>query len=229
MTPEITPQKRAAAIIKKWLTPTLQARGFIKKGIVYKRLLADVVHIVDIQQSPYNKKTAVSFTLNLGVHVPGIIATAFHTSEANNLIGASGVIGTRPGSLTERNLDTWWDVKSSDDLAHDDEVGRAMLAIVEDGAFRRFFDRFMNKKAVAEFLMAPREKRDQPITTVDSRCFVYAGLIWDQLGDYDKCRECMAKAVEAAKGKRLEANMEKFAREYVCGSVDWTKFPMPQG
>jgi Domain of unknown function (DUF4304) len=230
MTPEITPQKRAAAIIKKWLTPTLQARGFTKKGIVYTRVLTDVVHLIDIQQSPYNKKTGVSFALNLGVHVPGIRATAYRAPEHADLSGASGVIGTRPGLITEPKLSQWWDVKSSEDPAKDDDIGRSLLAIVEDGAFRRFFDRFMDKKGIAEFLMAPREKRDKQIDPmVDSVCFVYAGLIWDQLGDYDKCRECMAKAVEAAKGKRLEADMEEFARKYVCGSVDWNRFPMPRG
>jgi Domain of unknown function (DUF4304) len=207
----------------------MQARGFTKKGIVYTRVLGDVVHLLDIQQSPYNKKTEVSFALNIGVHVPGVQVAIHPRFAPKTLDATSGIVNTRPGLITEPKLDQWWDVKSSEDPAKDDDIGRNMLTIVEEGAFRRFFDRFMNKKAIAEFLMAPREKRDQQISTsVESRCFVYAGLIWDQLGDYDKCRECMAKAVEAAKGKRLEADMEKFAREYVCGSVNWNRFPMPR-
>ncbi len=230
MTPEITPQKRAAAIIKKWLTPTLQARGFTKKGRVYIRILPDVMHLMDIQQSDSNKKTAVSYTLNIGVYVPGVGATAFHGPTPTKFTAATGIIHARPGLLVDRRFDTWWDVTSGEDPTKDDDVGRNMLAIVEEGAFLHFFDRFMNKKALAEFLENPRPKRYQTIfPLVDSRWYVFAGLIWDQLGDYDRCRACMAKAVEAAKGKRLEANMEKFAREYVCGSVNWDQFPMPQG
>jgi Domain of unknown function (DUF4304) len=230
MTPEITPQKRAAAIIKKWLTPTLQARGFTKKGIVYTRVLADVVHLVDIQQSDSNKKTAVSFALNIGVYVPGVHVAIHPGYKPKKLDAASGLYHGRPGFLCVPISTTWWDVKSSEDPAKDDDIGRNMLAVVEEGAFRYFFDRFMNKKSLAEFLASPREKRDvQTFPFVASVRFVYAGLIWDQLGDYDRCRECMAKAVEAAKGKRLEADMEKFAREYVCGSVNWNHFPMPRG
>jgi Domain of unknown function (DUF4304) len=76
MTPEATPQKRAAIIVKKWLTPTMQARGFTKKGRIYTRILPDVVHLMDIQQSDSNRKTGVRFTLNMGVYVPGVKPTA---------------------------------------------------------------------------------------------------------------------------------------------------------
>jgi hypothetical protein len=230
MTPEITPQKRAANIIKKWLTPTMHARGFAKKGIVYSRVLADVLHLMDIQQSDSNRKTAVRFTLNIGVYVPGVQETIYGGAERKKFSAASGLNHGRPGLFTDRNFDTWWEVKAGEDLAKDDDVGRNMLAVVEEGAFQYFFDRLMDRTSLAEFLEVPRSKRyKQMFPYVDSPCFVYAGLIWDQLGVYDKCRTCMVKAVEAAKGKRLEADMEKFAREYVCGSVDWTKFPMPQG
>ena len=229
MTPEITPQKRAAAIVKKWLTPTMQARGFTKKGRIYTRTLADVVHLMDIQQSDSNRKTAVSFALNIGVFVPGVNPTAHHSPTPEILDTPYGVIHTRPGLVSERNFNTWWDVKSSEDPAKDDDIGRDLLETVEEGAFQRFFDRFMDKKSLAEFLMTPRQKWDKAMFPyVESVCFVYAGLIWDQLGDYDKCRECMAKAALFAKGKRLEADTEKFAREYVCGSVNWDQFPMPQ-
>jgi hypothetical protein len=230
MTLEITPQKRAASIIKKWLTPTMQARGFTKKGRIYTRILADVVHLMDIQQSDSNRKTAVSYALNMGVYVPGVWETAHDGTMPKILDTPDCPVHSRPGFQCVPISTTWWDVKSSEDPAKDDDVGRNMLAVVEEGAFQYFFDRLMDRRSFAEFLQVPRQKRyQQMFPYVESRWFVYAGLIWDQLGDYDKCRECMAKAVEAAKGKRLEADMEKFAREYVCGSVDWTQFPMPQG
>ena len=230
MTLEITPQKRAAAIIKKWLTPTLQARGFTKKGRVYIRILPEVMHLVDIQQSDSNKNTAASFALNMGVYVPGVSRAIHSGPEPQKFIAAHGLLHGRPGFQCEPISTTWWDVKSSDDPAKDEDIGRNLLAVVEEGAFQYFFDRLMNKKSMAEFLEVPRQKRyQQMFPYVESCWYVYAGLIWDQLGEYDKCRACMAKAVEAAKGKRLEADIEKFAREYVCGSVNWDQFPMPQG
>jgi hypothetical protein len=229
MTLEITPQKRAAAIIKKWLTPTMQMHGFTKKGRIYTRILPDVVHLMDIQQSDSNRKTAVRYALNMGIHVPGVRLAIYPKFAPKALDAPVGLIHGRPGFQCEPISTTWWDVKSSEDPAKDDDVGRDMLAVVEEGAFQYFFARFMNKKALAEFLEVPRSNRyKQLFPYVESPCLVYAGLIWDQLGNYDKCRECMAKAVESAKGKRLEADMEKFAREYVYGSVNWDRFPMPQ-
>jgi Domain of unknown function (DUF4304) len=173
MSPDITPQKRAAAIIKKWLTPTMHARGFTKKGRIYTRILADVVHLMDIQQSESNKKTEVSFSLNIGVYVPGVRTTAHHGVMPATLIGASGIVNTRAGLVAEPKKDYWWEVKSSDDQEKDDDIGQHMLSVVEGGAFRRFFDRFVDKKSLAEFLMLPRENSDQQIAPyVKSRDFV---------------------------------------------------------
>jgi hypothetical protein len=220
MTRESPLQARRNALIKAWLTPYLRDRGFTKKGNVYTRLVTDVVHIIDVQQESYNKDEAVSFALNIGVHIPGVLACAHRGKEPEKLFAAVGIVHTRPGQVVVPKRKSWWYVNATDDPSKDHEIGRDLQSTVEEGAFRRFFDRFQNKRAVAEFHLAPREKPDQQIDPrCESRAVLYAGIIWDQLGEYDKCRAAMARAAELAHGKRLEADIEKFAREYVCGQL----------
>lgn len=220
MTRESPLQARRNALIKNWLTPYLRDRGFTKKGHVYTRSVTDVVHIVDVQQESYNKDEAVSFALNVGVYIPGVLARARDGKDPEKLFAAVGIVHTRPGQVVIPKRTSWWYVNATDDPSKDHEIGRDLQSTVEEGAFRRFFDRFQNKRAVAEFHLAPREKADQQIDPrCESRAVVYAGIIWDQLGEYDKCRAAMARAAELAQGKRLEADIDKFAREYNCGQL----------
>ncbi len=218
MTREVTLQDRARHIFKTWLTPLMVEKGFKKTGRIYSRQVGRMVHVADLQQSWANRKDSISFTLNCGVHIPRVWSHFTKGPEPTKLQGARGVIHVRPGLVCVPKRHSWWDMKSSDDPAGDEAFGQDFRAVVEEGAFRRFFDLFPTEADVANFLMEPRTKQNMQIwPPTASMGFVYAGIIWDQLSEYDKCRTAMARAAELAHGKRLEADCEKFAREYVCG------------
>ncbi len=220
MTREVTLQDRAKQLFKVWLTPYMVEKGFKKNGRIYSKQLGRMLHVTDIQQSFSNRKDSISFALNCGVHIPGVWSYFTKGPEPSKIEADFGIVSTRPGLVCVPKQTQWWDMKSSDGPEKDDEIGQDLRTILDDGAFRRFFDRFQCESDVADFLSQPRKKEDlQVMPATDAVGCIYAGIIWDQLGEYEKCKACMDKAAELAKGRRLEVKTEKFAREYVCGQL----------
>ncbi len=220
MTREVTLQDRAKQIFKVWLTPYMVEKGFKKNGRIYSKSVGRMLHVADIEQSFSNRKESISFTLNCGVHIPGVWSHFTKGPEPTKIEAVHGIVYVRPGLACVPKRHVWWDMNLSDGLEKDVEVGQDLRSIVEEGAFQRFFDRFQSETEVAEFLSQPRTKADQQIRPfTDGVGCIYAGIIWDQLGEYEKCKACMDKAAELAKGRRLEVKTEQFAREYVPGKL----------
>ena len=125
-----------------------------------------------------------------------------------------------PGLIMVPKRAQEWEIRSADGPEKDIEIAQDVLSVIEEGAFGRFFDRFQHESDVAKFLAEPRSKADQQMFLANLTWGIaYAGVIWDQLGEYEKCMECMRRAGELAKGKRLEADIEKLARDYACGKL----------
>lgn len=219
MTPKAALNARKKKILQKSVQAILQSEGFIHKGIVYRRKVGNIQHVVDIQALSWTELDEVHFTINCGVFVPGVwtVYTTHADATAPSVVDCT--IGTRPGTLaTPKRGDSWY-LRTSDTPEQE-------AAIIEDIRFviqqivLPFFARFPNEAAVASFLSAPRTKADQQVDPAcESKGVVFAGIIWDLLGECDKCTACMAQAAEMAKGKRVQAKIEKFAREYVCGKL----------
>ena len=110
MTPKNPLQKRAQQIFKTYVTPAFQKAGFTKQGVTYLRHLNQIVHIVDIQQSPTNRVYEISFALNCGVYIPGVKAALWKGPEPTKLIAADGLFDVRPGSLLPVAGKSWWDL-----------------------------------------------------------------------------------------------------------------------
>ena len=212
-------QDRRRRIISAFLTPVLVDAGFKVNANIYARAIGRLQHIVDVQLSRSNPAGQSSFGLNCGIYIPGVWSGLTNLPESSTPSAADCVIHTKPGLLRTPNRTKWWYMRLSDGAEKDAEIGMDLRAIVEECALP-FFDRFPNEATVAKFLSRPPMKEDMAIYPgCESVGVVYAGIIWDQLGEYEKCKECMARAAALAKGKRLEADIEKFAREYVCGKL----------
>lgn len=227
MTREVTVQDRAKQIFKTWLTPFLSEKGFKKDGRIYSRQIGRIQHLLDIHQSTYNRRDKIDFSINVGVYVPDVLEEHYgkwpEEQKRKKIDSPRGVIHCAPGLITTPKRAQGWILQSTDGPNRDVEVGQDIRAVVEEGAFRRFFDRFQSEADVAAFLEQPRKKEDQQMFPyAEAMCLVFAGIIWDQLGQCERCQECMTKAAEAAKGKRLQANTESFARDYVCGNIKGT-------
>ena len=98
----------------------------------------------------------------------------------------------------------------------DAAVGGEILDILET-ALLPFFERFRSESAIAEFLSQPRKKEDKHISPMcESLCYAYGGIIWNKLGECEKCRAAMAQVVVEAGTKRLEARNALFAKNFVC-------------
>lgn len=223
MTHEVTLQDRAKQIFKTYLTPYMEERGFKKDGRIYSKQLGRVQHFLDIDQSHYNRRDRIEFGVGAGVYIPDVEQHFWHyppPKKPKKISAGDGVITCTPGLVAVPKRAQSWILESSDGPEKDAEIGQDIRAVLEAGAFRRFFDRFQTEADVATFLSQPRKKEDWQISPeAESLGCIYAGIIWDQLGECEKCKACMAQAAEWAKGKRVQIHMEQYAREYVCGKL----------
>ena len=187
MTPKGALNARKKKVLQKSVLAILQSEGFTQKGIVYRRKVGNIQHVVDIQALPWNPADTIDFTINCGVFVPGVWTVYTNLIDTAEPAVWECTIGCRPGSVaTPKRRDSWY-LKTSDTPEQE-------AAIVEDIRFvihqivLPFFARFPDEAEVASFLSAPRAKADQQVDPVcESKGVLYAGIIWDQLGEYSKC------------------------------------------
>jgi len=212
-------QDRKRGILKTFVTPSLVGAGFKQKGNIYTRHVGRIQHIVEVEPSRLNAPGESSFALGCGVYLPGLWSGFTGLPEPDEPHVVDCTIRATPGLLTTPKREQWWRLKLSDTPERDTEIAQDVGSVVSEVVLP-FLARFQESRDAAEFLSQPREKTYQQVSPyVPSMCFIYAGIIWDQLGEYDKCKDCMARAVELATGKRLEVKNLEFAREYVCGKL----------
>ncbi|MDI1448908.1 DUF4304 domain-containing protein [Polyangium sp. 6x1] len=217
MTPERALRDRRSHIFKTWVTPTLQAAGFKKRGIVYVREVGSVQHLFNPETGKINTAGKSSFTTNCGIHVPGVRVLYWGPGSVESKApqAADGILNVRPGMLTPTG-DRWWHLTSSDGPEKDDEVGQELLRLVEVAALP-FFDRFRDERAVAEFLSQPRRKEDRFIDPrEDTFELFYAAILWKRLGCKDKCRECIEREKSKTKKRYGAETDEKFFARFSC-------------
>lgn len=223
MTRDVTLPNRAKQIFKAYLTPYMVEKGFKKDGIIYSKHIGRVQHLLSTHQSPYNTRDKIDFGLGAGVYIPDVEQHFWHRpapKKPQKISSGDGVICCSPGLVATPKRAQAWILESSDGPEKDVEIGQDIRSVLEAGAFGRFFDRFQTEADVATFLSQPRKKEDWQIAPeAETLSYAYAGIIWDQLGEYEKCKACMAHVVDISKGKKLHARSEAFAREYVCGKL----------
>jgi len=223
MTLDRTPRTRVQRIIKMYVVPYLHEKGFHKPGRSYCRRLGQLLHIAKISPSSINNRDKYGFGVTVGIHIPFVIAHFWKRPEPPSdmkILPEHGLVHCAPSLILVPRHAQEWEIRSEDAPEKDIEVGHDIRSVIEEGAFSRFFDRFQHPSDVANFLSRARSNADQQISPAKlNMCNVYAGIIWDQLGESQKCKECLRRAVELTKGKRLEADIEHFARKYVCGKL----------
>src|SRR5437867_543938 len=101
---------RLASVVKSGLTDTLKQLGFRKRGVVYRQEVDGLQWLIDVQKSGFNSKEKASFTLNLGVFVPGLWALYSGRSEPAAPQVPDCCIYGRVGQLTPDKRDHWWDL-----------------------------------------------------------------------------------------------------------------------
>lgn len=203
-------------IFKTWVTPTLHEAGFKKRGIVYVRDLGSVQHFFNHESDDLNTAGKYSFTTNCGIHVPGVRVLYWGPGsvEPKAPQASYGLLNVRPGFLTPKG-NPWWELTSSDGSEKDEEIGQALLRLVEVAALP-FFDRFRDERAVGEFLSQPRRKEDRFINPrEDTFELFFAAILWKRLGCKDRCRECIERERSKTK-RRFGSGPEEFLARFSC-------------
>src|SRR3569623_3233665 len=117
------PTKEFKQQILAAVTEVLRPAGFQKKGTLFTRDFADVVHLVTVQAGVGSTADSVRTTVNLGVWVP-----ALAPDEKPDIWAALWQV--RLGFLMPEKRDVWWEAAS------DDEAGAVAERIA--GAIREF-------------------------------------------------------------------------------------------
>ncbi|TKC94687.1 DUF4304 domain-containing protein [Polyangium fumosum] len=210
-------QNRMSHIFKTWVTPTLHAAGFKKRGFVYVRELGSVQHLFNHEGSSFNTADELEFTTKCGIYVPGVKVVYWgpRSVESKTPEAANGILNVRPGMLTPTG-DTWYHLTASDGPEKDDEVGQELRRLVETAALP-FFDRFRDEHAIAEFFSLPRRKEDRFIDPrEDTFELFFAAILWKRLGCKDKCRECIEREKSKTKKRYGAETDERFFARFSC-------------
>ncbi len=217
MNPKRVLRDRMSHIFKTWVTPTLHAAEFKKRGIVYVRDLGSVQHLFQHESDHLNTADKFEFTTNCGIYVPGVKALYWGPGsvEPKAPDAANGLLNVRPGELTPTG-DSWYELRSSDGPEKDNEVGQELRRLVEVAALP-FFERFRDERVVAEFLSQPRRKEDRHIMPFDDTFeLFFAAILWKRLGCKDKCRECIEREKSKTKKRYGAEADERFFARFSC-------------
>jgi hypothetical protein len=196
-------EPRLQSILRNAVTPLLKGQRFIKSRSIYTKALDGVTWVINVQRSIYNTKDQMSFTLNCGISVPGVME--IYAGRKQPSIANVCIVSARIGMLAEQHLDTWWDMKPVEDSQDiDADIGIDIAHRLAEHCLP-FLERFQTVSDVIDFLLSARCERDRPIDPQsDSIQFIYAGIILHLIGDSTRSEECFKAAAEAEARSRLE-------------------------
>jgi hypothetical protein len=108
--------------VRTGLAPLLKSAGFRKSGRTFRRTVADVVQIVNVQGSRSNMGTTGRCVVNVGVYLPAVdhllrTATLDRPDEPD-----CHIRDRMPGPQHGPNDDPWWALSAADSI----DVGRAI-------------------------------------------------------------------------------------------------------
>lgn len=207
-------KNRVNDVLQQSLAVTLKDRGFTRSGGVYSRKSGDITHIVEVQHSRWNDQEKASFTLNCGIHVPGVTSVFRRTPEPNRPRLADCCVTVRVGMLGDQKLDIWWKLSVEDDRNRDVQVANEMVSATTRMALP-FLDRFQSEEQVALLLSQERSKGDEFVEPrVSALRHAYAALLWARLGDHDRAHECLSRAQIESKKTPLEDVVARFAENW---------------
>jgi hypothetical protein len=111
--------KMLSTFIKENITPALVAAGFKAQGKIYRRINADVIQLIEIENGKHNDAKRARFTIEVGVCFPNLLKTLatleqfadYQALHANPTI-TQCVVRRRLGEFLDTPQDTWWTVSA---------------------------------------------------------------------------------------------------------------------
>jgi Domain of unknown function (DUF4304) len=204
-------KNRVKDVLQQSLTVALKDRGFKKSGALYTHEAGNVTRMVEVQRSRWNDQDEVSFTLNCGIHVPGVTSIFRGNPEPKRPKMADCCISVRVGMLGASKLDIWWKLSANDDPAQDVQVAEE-IASVTTSLVLPFLDRLQSAEQVAQFLSRDRGPRDEFVEPrAPALRHAYAAVLWARLGAIEMAHECLNRAQSVSRKTPLEEVVARFA------------------
>ncbi|MEM8883280.1 MAG: DUF4304 domain-containing protein [Planctomycetota bacterium] len=110
----MTLEEAFGEVLSRGFTAHLKPRGFRKQRWTYTRRLSEVVWLLQAQRSQWNDSRGLSFTVNLGVYVPGVATLIDGKPEPKSPSLVRASVHGRIGGLDPENLDVWWNLDPGD-------------------------------------------------------------------------------------------------------------------
>jgi hypothetical protein len=118
-------------LIRDAIHPALKPRGFRRTGRNFRKTLAGVTQIVNVQASQWNSGDRGQFTLNLGVYYPAAAELHGIYSVKEQPLEPDCIVRMRIGRLLPDPGDHWWEVEPTTDC---DRLKRELTAVLTDVA-----------------------------------------------------------------------------------------------
>ncbi len=200
---------RLDSILKASLPTVLRPLGFRKTRRVFVRRLDDLYWLIDVQKSRWSDKDQASFTLNAGVHVPGVLSVYINRPEPTAPSIDFCCLIVRVGMLSEERRSRSWKLRLEDDEpGSDDRIAVDVLSRV-DGELLPFLQRFNSRRDVVSYLQGPRPPAERFVSPQenDPRRLPYLAILQYLLNEGSSALSTLEQAEEVAKGKPLHAHI----------------------
>lgn len=204
--------RRVNGILKASLTPFLKSLGFHKTAMVYRAQQADLTWIINVQLSQWNDDEHVSFTLNGGIYVPGVVSRYSPRPEPIRPSLLDCCVSVRIGMLDESKLDVWWSFRGTQwSEKKVRQVGSSIREHVQR-LLLPFLSPLDSQDAVAEFLSDPvTSETDKVCPQSDAIRRSYAAIIKMNLGKTVEALRDIETARSLAVGTPVQGHIEDLA------------------
>jgi hypothetical protein len=200
-------------LVELWIAPYLTERGFTRSKDGYLCAVSSLAWYIEIQRSRLNSKGRHEFTINCGVFIPGVVS-AYSVRPAPQfpqLVDCS--LYARIGMLSDEGLDRWWSLEEGQPAEADRAVGEAVQRAIATLAIP-FFQRCDSRATVATLLTTSPDELKYVNPIAGAVRHAYAAIIYHGVGDHEKQRTSISKAVELARRSPLESHMAQLKESY---------------
>jgi hypothetical protein len=140
-------------VVRTFLNPPLKTSEFTRKGRVWNRSRGNLVDVVEVQPSKWNKPGDQSFTVNLGVFVPSVFWTVWHREPPRFVNEVDCIVRRRlsdglADASESRPKERWWTIHAPIDASR---VGTEVADLLQSIGIP-FLDRIDSLRAVHDVL-----------------------------------------------------------------------------
>jgi hypothetical protein len=173
--------------------------------------LDEIAWVVDIQRSQWDTTEKVTFTINIGIYVPGLMSTYGGMREPEHPQSSDCCVSVRIGKLLS-NKDLWWEISNNDTTERIDDLA----AQVTDAIANYALPYLTNINGIADLIILFRTAVDgESVQGVINNSFVstaYLGILYSLIHDHSSCCKYIAKSLEQAGSKPGSQTVQQLSK-----------------